>query len=122
MKKWNSSTSLTDHGRDLLRHVPQEFSGQGSGDDGHKSSKLRRAVPKQVKQVGKLLLGNISEDKMLARQSAELHASYESTLPPRMNGAYLTRPLCRITNQEDVVEEDMQNQLLAQAREIASSR
>lgn len=112
-----------DQGLDQPQHVPREISGPDSNDERYKSSKSRLAVPKQVKQVGKLLLGNSSEERVHARKSAEIHANYESALPLRMNGAFLSRPLCRIENQEDVVQEDMQNRLLAQTREMqASSR
>ena len=126
---WSSSAkNITEHlkvrqaqtATGPKREVPSgAVSHEGAGQ---KHPKLARKMPKQMKQVGKLLLGNLGEESEGPREghdkSAERDADYESTLPPRVNGSFLARPLCRIENQEDIVEEDLQSHLWAQAREM----
>ena len=125
-KAWSSSAkNLTEHLKTLqaptAANAPQREGSSGAvsiDGTGQKHPKLGRKMPKQMKQVGKLLLGNLGEENEGPCKSAERDADYESTLPPRVNGSFLARPLCRIENQEDIVEEDLQNHLWAQAREM----
>ena len=51
-------------------------------------------------------LGGDRDKKM--GTSVDRESEYVARLPPRINGGLLTNPLCRIENQEDVVEEDVQ--------------
>ena len=51
-------------------------------------------------------LGGDRDKKM--GTSVDRESEYVARLPPRINGGLLTNPLCRIENQEDLVEEDVQ--------------
>lgn len=120
VKAWSSAKNLKDHLQlpksQAAICLQQQLSNDAASGEGQKSSKPRRTIPRQMKQVGRILLGNHAEKDDSFRRNAQTDADYESTLPARVHGAFLSRPLCRIENQEDVMEEDLQNQLWSRAR------
>jgi hypothetical protein len=61
-------------------------------------------------------LGVDRDTKMRTSISLDGESKYMDRLPPRVNGGLLTNPLCRMKNQEDFVEEDIQEQFKAQER------
>ncbi len=61
-------------------------------------------------------LGVDRDTKMRPSISLDGESEYVARLPPRVNGGLLTNPLCRMKNQEDFVEDDIQEQFKAQER------